>query len=211
MIKQQEARKVEFMEMEPEIEQIEGLSVQAGLESVKGQWDVYKKSLRLTIKEIQKCDINLNKFLAEGDMRSFCIEAHGMKGMLATIGALTLSPLALELETAADRKDAAFCASAMPPFLEALRGFGFRLAEVFAKEDLNRGPVEIPQGLSVIFEKLKAALNESDFSAIDREMLSLDMLNPERALEDEIEKIKDAVMMMDYNSALEVIENLLKH
>jgi DNA-binding response OmpR family regulator len=39
-------------------EQIEGLSVQTGLDRVSGKRDIYKKSLMLTIKEIEKCDKN---------------------------------------------------------------------------------------------------------------------------------------------------------
>jgi HPt (histidine-containing phosphotransfer) domain-containing protein len=190
--------------------EVEGLSVQAGLERVFGQWDVYIKSLKLSIKEIEKCDINLNKFLAAGEMRNFAVEAHSMKGLLANIGATELSPLALELENAADRKDAGFCASALPPFLKLLRDFGEKLSAVFAEEDQYSGPVEIPPELPSIFDKLKAAFTENNFSEIDKEVENLDALNPTGALKEEVEKIKDAVMMMDYDGALTVMRDLLK-
>ena len=204
--------------LKAEIEQIEGLSVKTGLERVYGRWDVYRRSLKLTLKEIQKCDKNLKKFLAEGDMDSFSIEAHCMKGLLANIGALELSPLAFELETGADRKDIAFCTSALPPFLEALRELGSRIAEVFAREGLNRGHFEIPEGLRLTFDRLKAAIKTSDFSSIDAEMEILETmtLNHDGALDmgldrgliEEIEDIKDLVMVMDYDSALRAMKEL---
>jgi CheY-like chemotaxis protein len=62
------------------IEQIEGLSIQIGLERISGQRGVFKKSLKLTIDEIEKCDKNLTEFLASGDMNNFRIEVHGIKG-----------------------------------------------------------------------------------------------------------------------------------
>jgi len=193
-----------------EIGKIEGLNVQTGLERVSGLWDVYKKSLKLSINEIQKCDVNLNKFLAANEMRNFTVEAHSMKGLLANIGALELSALALELEDASDRKDAAFCAAALPPFLKALCAFGRELQEIFAKETPNGKPIELPSELSLVFDKLKIAFYEADFFVIDEEMENLDALDLDSALKDEIDKIKDAVMMMDYNGALEVMSKLLK-
>jgi HPt (histidine-containing phosphotransfer) domain-containing protein len=192
------------------IEKIEGLSVQAGLDRVFGQWPVYKKSLKLSIKEVEICDENLNKFLSAGDMRNFAIQAHSMKGLLANIGAFELSALALELENASNRKDTAFCASALNPFLKVLHEFGDRLEEIFPEEEQYRGPIEIPPELPLIFKKLEAALNKADFLAIDKEMESIDALNLANNLKEEIEKIQDAVMMMDYDGALEVIRKLLK-
>jgi HPt (histidine-containing phosphotransfer) domain-containing protein len=192
------------------LEQIEGLSVQTGLDRVFGQWDVYRKSLKLTIKEIEKCDNNLNKFLAEGDMRNFSIEAHSMKGLLSNIGADDISVLALELENASNRADSAFCVSALQPFLKALGEFAGRLMEAFAQEDQNNGPIEIPADLPIIFDKLKTAFDEANYLAMDKEIENLDALMPGGALKEEIEKIKDAVMMMDYDCALEVMRDLLK-
>ena len=201
------------MDLEAEkqkIEQIEGLSVQAGLDRVLGRWDVYKRSLKLSVNEIKLCDENLNGFLADGDMRNFSIQAHSMKGLLANIGAFELSGLAFELENAADRADTAFCSSALPAFLEALRGFGKNLEEAFAEEDQSREPIEIPSELPLIFDKLEIAFHEADFSAIDKEMETLDKLNAQSALKEEIERIKDAVMLMDYDGALSIMRGLLK-
>jgi HPt (histidine-containing phosphotransfer) domain-containing protein len=189
------------------IEQVEGISVQTGLNRVLGQRDVYEKSLMLMSREIEKCDINLSNFLKAGDMRNFSIEVHSMKGSLANIGAMELSTRAKELETASGRGNIAFCALALPPFLEELRLLKASLAKAF--ETKNRSPIEIPAELPPILERLKAAFDEMDFSAIDEEIKNLDALIPGGALKDEIEKIKDAVLVMDYENAREVIRNLL--
>jgi CheY-like chemotaxis protein len=191
------------------IEQIEGLSVKTGLERNSG-WDSYKTSLRLMIKEIETCAMNLNEFLDAGDMHNFTISVHGMKSALAFIGASELSRLAYDLELASDKGDAAFCASNLQPFLKRLTALGRRLSEAFAKDNLNRGPIVIPPELPPIFQQLAAAFDETDFLAIDEGIENLDALNPGAALKDEIERLKDAVLMMDYEEAKDIMRKLLE-
>ena len=191
------------------IEAIEGLSVETGLERVF-EWETYVTSLRLLITEIEKCDKNLTRFLAAGDMRNFSIAVHGMKGALNFAGAMELSRQAYDLEMASDKEDAAFCAANMPPFLEELNRLGRSLAAAFEKKNQNRAPVVIPPELPPIFEKLAAALTEMDFLAIDEGTERLDALNTGGALKDEIERIKDAVLMMDYDDAKEMMRALLQ-
>jgi CheY-like chemotaxis protein len=191
------------------IEQIGEISLQTGLDLVSGQRDVYAKSLKLMIKAIEKCTGNLNEFLEAGDMRNFSIEVHGMKGSLANIGADALSELARELEAAADQADASFCAANLPPFLERLNGFGLELKEAFNAKARHRGPIDIPPALPSIFEKMRSAFDEMNFAAIDEEMEKLDALNLNEALREEIEQLKDAVLVTDYDSAIEVMQKLL--
>jgi signal transduction histidine kinase/HPt (histidine-containing phosphotransfer) domain-containing protein/ActR/RegA family two-component response regulator len=191
-----------------EIGQIREISVQAGLERVSGQWDVYKDSLKLLIREIEKCDKNLKKFLASGDMQNFSIEVHSMKGSLANIGAMKLSSLAKELETASEQGDAAFCVSNLTPFLDALGSLNLSLAEAFGKERRDRGPIEIPPELPSIFNELTKAFEKTDFLAIEKLMRSLNALKAEGALKEEIENINDAVLIMDYGSALEAMQKV---
>jgi PAS domain S-box-containing protein len=199
------------------IEQIEGLQTEKGLESFLGQHDGYEKTLKLLIKEIEKCSKNLAAFLSADDMHNFAIDVHGMKGSLANIGAMEISDLAKELEFAAKDANSGFCTSNLPPFLEKLQTFKQKLIEAFAEEKQNQGIIEIPPELPPIFEKLTVALGETDYLAIDRGMESLDKLNlslgtePKHgALKDEIEQIKDAVMMLDYESALNMMRKLLE-
>ena len=195
-------------EFRKRIGQINGLSVQTGLDRVSGQWDVYRDSFKLLIKEIEKCNKNLNLFLSSGDMRNFSIEAHSMKGSLANIGVMELSAFAKELETASDHGDTAFCAANLAPFLEALLDLSSSIAEAFGAESRNQGPIKIPPELPAIFEKLKKAFEDTDFLAIEKLMRSLNDLKPEGALKEEIENINDAVLMMDYESALETMQRL---
>jgi signal transduction histidine kinase/response regulator of citrate/malate metabolism len=201
------------------IEQIKGLSVQTGLDRISGQRDIYEKSLRLMINEIDKCEKSLNEFLASGDMKNFSIKVHGMKGSLANIGAMELSSRAYELETASDKADNDFCSSHLPSFLDDLKTLGSALAAAFDGENQSNAastpsgvPVEIPPALKEVFNKLTAAFEKTDFMAIDEGMQSIKVLQSNSALDEtlnkEIEKIKYAVLMMDYDSAIKIIRSM---
>ena len=93
--------------------------------------------------------------------------------------------------------------------METLRALGSRLAAAFAKESENHAPIEIPPQLPPLCEKLLAAFGKNDFIAINEAAEALDALKTVGALKDEIDKIKEAVMMMDGEGAKRVIQGLL--
>ena len=190
------------------IEQIQEISVHAGLDRVSGQRDIYEGSLKLMLKEIEKCNKNLIDFLAAGDMHNFCIEVHSMKGSLANIGAMELSAKARDLEMASDKKNAGYCSKNLPPFLEELLGIYSKLKDAFNEKGQDHGPLEIPPEAVQFLDKLKIAIDEMDFVQINKEMENLDAVQADEALKYEIEQIKDAVLIMDYKCALEVIQKL---
>ncbi|MCL2093417.1 MAG: ATP-binding protein [Treponema sp.] len=191
------------------LEQIPGLSVSTGLERVSGQRDLYEKSLKLLIKEIDKSLHNLSRFLAAQDMRNFEIEVHGMKGSLASIGAQKLSEEAEALE----KGDMDFCSAALPPFLINLKEMQEGLMDAFrdtegAAESIRPHPDLMAQ-LDAIFITMKQAFSQSHFLDIDEGIKNLHALGLKGALQDEIEKIKDAVIVMDYEGAIAIMDDLV--
>jgi HPt (histidine-containing phosphotransfer) domain-containing protein len=203
-----EDRDEECKELWIKIEQIEEISVSTGLDRVDGHWDVYEKMLKLMIQEIEKAHKNLNEFLRANDMSSFYVEAHGIKGALANIGAMGLSKRASDFEVASNKKDVVFCAENLPSFLEKLGDFNLKLKEVFSVIT-NDATLVIPSELPKIFERLIGAFAETDLMLIDKETEKLDALNLSGVLKEEIEQIKDMVMMMNYDEATEQIRRLL--
>ena len=200
----------EHREFWEKVEQIEEISFATGLGIVDGQRDVYEKTLRLMVQEIEKSDANLNGFLANGDMENFRTEVHGIKGSLANIGAMGLSKEALELENAAEKADMDYCREYLPYFLEKINSMKFRLKEAFALIIHAGGPVEMPPELSDIFKRLLGAFEEMDLVLIDKDMANINALDISGGLKEEIEQIKDAVMIMEYDRAAEYIKRLLK-
>ena len=113
------------------VEQIEWLYVSVGLERVGGQWEMYEEILELMINEIAKTRQKLSKLLTEGDMRNFCVVAHGIKNSLAVIGAVALEEEAMALEKASGRNDIVSCALDLPLYLENLEDLQQSLEEIF--------------------------------------------------------------------------------
>jgi signal transduction histidine kinase/CheY-like chemotaxis protein/HAMP domain-containing protein/HPt (histidine-containing phosphotransfer) domain-containing protein len=187
------------------LEYIEGLDLSTGLDRVNGQRDVYEKSLELAMREIEKNDKNLNTFLAANDMNQFNIAVHGMKGSLANIGAMELSAKAFALEKASNTDDKDFCAANLPPFLEELNKLRDKLAEVFSVICHGSAPVDVPPELPQVFNRLLCAFGECDIAQIEKETAVLNTLPLSGTLKEEVAKINDLVMVMDYEGATELI------
>ena len=199
----------EFAEFWEIIEQIEGLELSTGLNRVDYQRDVYRKTLKLAMQEIEKSDKNLNAFLSADDMENFCIEVHGLKGAMAGIGAMALSEKAYGLEMASDKMDVKYCVLNLPDLLEGINELNENLKKAFSTIKRSEGPIEIPSELPVIFERLINAFNETDLVLIDQELENIKELDLGGVLREEVEKINDSVMMMDYEGAIEHIKKLL--
>jgi HPt (histidine-containing phosphotransfer) domain-containing protein len=191
------------------IEQLEEISLTTGLERVYGQRDIYGKTLKLMIGNIDKSYKNLKACLAADDMNNFRIEVHGLKGSLANIGAMDLATQAFDLENASVKADSAFCLATLPGFLAALDGLKAGLKEAFSVITTSTGPLEILPELPHILEEMTAAFADTDFIRIDNAIENLNALNIGGALQEKIEQIKDDVMMMDYEGAAGNIKKLL--
>jgi len=193
------------------IKQIKYLCVSTKFDRVGDQMEVYEKTLKLMVSEIEKCNKNLKEFLLADDMNNFRIEVHGLKGSLASIGAMELAINAYNLETASDKMDVNYCAENLPAFLDKLNDLNLELKEAFIIISQNEGTIVIPPELPPVVQRLTEALDEEDLVLIAKEVKNLEALQLRGALKDEIEYIKDAVMMMDYDGAKEHIRNLNVH
>jgi HPt (histidine-containing phosphotransfer) domain-containing protein len=169
---------------------------------------VYEKTLKLLPGGIEKCIVNLDNFLAANDMHNFSIEAHSIKTSLANLGAMELSAKAHELENSSARNDAGFCASALQLFSEALHKLGNELENAFSEHQQNKDFI-IPPELVLILTRMKDAFLRMEFVEINNELHNLETISLCDTLEREIEEIKDAVMVMDYSGATEMIQKLL--
>jgi len=192
------------------IGQIHGLNLIAGLDRVEDQRDVYAKSLKLMVREIEKSNTNLVAFLSTGAMENFCIEVHGIKGVLANVGAMRLAEKAYALEKASDQKNGDFCSSNLPEFLEELNALQVSLKEAFTGLRQGTDRVIMPPELPGILETLGGAFDTMDLVLINKEIENLNAMKLKGQLKEDIEQIEDAVLMMDYAKATEYIAQLLR-
>ena len=84
----------------------------------------------------------------------------------------------------------------------------FNGKEAFAEvhHDANAA---VPPELKPILTRMKDAFGSMEFVEINNEMQNLDNLEMDEELKYEIEEIKDAVIVMDYDNASEMIQKLL--
>jgi signal transduction histidine kinase/CheY-like chemotaxis protein/PAS domain-containing protein len=192
------------------INMIEGLSVENGLALVSGQLGVYKNMLEVTMQEIIKSVHKLKEFPKDRDLKKFCIEVHGLKGSLVNIGEYILAPEARDFENAAITGDVDFCNANLSGFIDKLASLGNDLKDVFETYWKNRTPLEIPPELPPILIRLKDALNTTDFSTIYDEIDLMNGLVTDGALKEEIDNLNTALMIMNYDHGLTIINRLLK-
>jgi signal transduction histidine kinase/ActR/RegA family two-component response regulator/HPt (histidine-containing phosphotransfer) domain-containing protein len=191
------------------IEQIAEISVHEGLDRVGGQRGVYMQALKFLIQEIIKSRKNLNTFLLNSKLNNFCTEVHGIKGSLANIGANDLSDKAFKLELASDKGDVIFCKNHLPSFLESLGSLNSRLIEAFNAINVSDETIEIPPELAPILQKLIQSVEKFDLFLVERHVEHLEKLNLSGTLKDEIEQIKDMIMIMNFDGAKEQIKKML--
>ncbi|MCL2045579.1 MAG: ATP-binding protein [Oscillospiraceae bacterium] len=103
-----------------------------GLMRVGGHIDMYSGNLKLFYEKLQPDCEKMIAFMKNTDLPGFAITVHAMKSALASIGAMPLSTLAQNLETAAKDNDAAFCNENFPTLLEKLEQLHQQLSQVYS-------------------------------------------------------------------------------
>jgi len=142
------------------IKKIEEINVEIGLNRFSSMKDMYRVTLEMFYKRIPiECN-NMASSLAAKDLNSFMISAHSMKSSLATIGAMRLSEMSFELETASKKEDFDFCARHFPDYNEKLLSFHKKLAVIFPEAE-NAQKKE-PGDMSRLLEEVKKALTAAE-------------------------------------------------
>jgi len=188
---------------------INGLQVDIGLDLASGQEKVYISTLEISLNEIEKSIIRLNGYSLDKDLNDFRIEVHGLKGSLSCIGGTELAGKARNLENAATRDDIDFCEENRSQFVENLASFASELKNAFEALRKNQN-FEIPDELKLVLTRMAEAMESTDFSALYEEIDLLDGMEFSEALNDEIENLKSAVLIMDYDTGGRIITRLMK-
>ena len=114
---------------------IEEINVSIGLSGASGVERLYYEAVKLCCENLPAECEKMSLSLAGGDIGGFAISVHGIKSVLATIGAIDLSDTALALETAAKDGDAGACEEVFPDFCESLLALHKQLSAAFPEEE----------------------------------------------------------------------------
>jgi HPt (histidine-containing phosphotransfer) domain-containing protein len=172
---------------------------------------VYKNTLEIFMRDIDKSVGSLRRFLDEGDMKNFCTEVHGVKGSLTLLGAPELSSKALKLENASRESDIGFCSANLPEFLYELSYFGTELKGAFDELRKHQDAVAVPPELPPILQRLTTAMADMDFDVLFQEIDNLNALELVGAVKEDVEILIEAVQTTNYEHAAVIIERLTQN
>lgn len=105
--------------LDPEGIRIRGIDVDAAMRTHSGSLQDYRELLELFCLEGRRKTGLLRQLCSEGDFQGYAVEVHGLKSAAANIGAMKLSALAKEHESAANRGDMDFITSGFPELISA--------------------------------------------------------------------------------------------
>jgi signal transduction histidine kinase/CheY-like chemotaxis protein len=187
---------------------IDCLNVDIALSVFSGLEDVYEKTVRLSARLFPETIKKMDGYLADGNLKDFAIEIHGMKGVFRSIGASELGSKASCLENAALSDDKITCDTAYPTF---------RLSLVDFMQQLNKALAQIPVANKekIDLAALAESLSEAKIAAESYDA----MLNPLKnfSFNDEAEKLLEAAIfaLEEFNcpsavADIVLIEDILK-
>jgi signal transduction histidine kinase/HPt (histidine-containing phosphotransfer) domain-containing protein len=191
------------------IKNIDEINVEIGLNRFSSMKDMYRVTLEMFYKRIlMECN-NMTSSLSAEDLNSFLISAHSMKSLLATIGAMRLSEMSLELETASKKGDFDFCAQRFPDYKEKLLSFHKKLSVIFPKAETaqKKEPGDMER-LREGAQKALAAAEDFDNDTgmeIIKNLLTFDFGGENNVL---LENAFTALENFEYEGAVEILKKL---
>ena len=153
--------------------------------------------------------------MGEENLPELTIHVHGLKSSLASVGAVSLSQLALSLEKACTASDAKYCREKLPSFIRQLENLGRQLETVFANtandaEDSDK-PAGDADGLEEGMGCFMKALALYDYEAVTECMENLRVVNYGPDAKDLLEKIQNHIDQFDYDSAGKLVVSFMEN
>ena len=187
------------------------IQFEAGAKAVAGQADVYEQSLRLMNNKIPEVIRVMAELLDQENPRELAVHVHGMKGSLATIGALSLSEAALALEKAAGAENLSFVRERMPAFTKRLQALGDGLGAMFTETgDAKEKPVKDTADLADDLDMLQQALESHDPEEILRGLGPLLSFDYGGEINAAVADIKEHIDAFAYEEAKVLLSSLKK-
>jgi len=125
---------------------IEGIDIALALDRISGKQEVLEGCIEQTADSIEEKLKKMNICLSHEDLPGFSIEAHGLKGALAGIGAMELSGLASGLEMESKSGNEAWCKKEFILFSHRMKALAAELKSAFPQvhsEVKSRGSKEL--------------------------------------------------------------------
>jgi signal transduction histidine kinase/CheY-like chemotaxis protein len=203
---------------------IPGVDTAKGIVMTGGTVAAYTRVLSLFCKDIEERLPLLQKALDENlpsadILPAFITQVHALKSALASIGAQTISSLAAGLEAVGKAGDIDFIRESLPDFMEQLAALGKNIQNTLEQGNPEDHDIPAPDSRhpkatlspsdSPLFKELRNALKSQKISDIKRILNTLDQQTEDSRLKEILEQISDQVLMTEFDSAVEIVEELI--
>jgi CheY-like chemotaxis protein len=117
------------------IKKIKEINTEIAINRFSGSKKIYYKVVNMFNKNLLPECNKMAAFLNSRDIAGFTIPIYGMKSSLATIGAIELSKMAMELGIASKNREIDYCLERFPEFMEKLLLLRERLCVIFPEAE----------------------------------------------------------------------------
>jgi HPt (histidine-containing phosphotransfer) domain-containing protein len=150
--------------------------------------------------------------LTTQDFLDFITQVHALKSASASIGAMSLSIEAAQLETAGKSRDITMIQKSLPDFCrhlgDAASAIQKKLQETAQNADQTADAIADAQ-FKVRLSDLKKPLEAEDIRAIDKILAELEAISPDKKSSDVLAAVSNMVLVAEYREARQLIEPLV--
>ncbi|MFP3040396.1 ATP-binding protein [Treponema primitia] len=197
---------------------IPGVLVSRGLANTGGSFAIYLDILAVFSRDALERYDEIKKAVEQKDYRSYTTLVHALKSAGRSIGAYDFGDSAAALEELGKAQLAAGIAEKTPQFLEDLKTLTANISEFIAKasaaaRETSSQAAETPEEIDISplhFEALKEALVNMDIETVNKIMLEYSVIPLDSNTKDLVNKIKEDILLFEYDKAVEKIQAMFK-
>jgi signal transduction histidine kinase/CheY-like chemotaxis protein/HPt (histidine-containing phosphotransfer) domain-containing protein len=191
---------------------IPGVNTVEGIKMTGGTLAAYKQVLTVFRRDVMRRLPLLQQALNTETLPSFVIQVHALKSALASLGAGNLSAVAARLEAAGKVGDTVAIAEALPEFTKGLGGLAENIEAVLEADNAAVSSNETPLSFVPVsmLGELKKALMSQRTQDIDQILEALMKESVDTKTKGALEKISEAVLITEFDSAIKIINELAK-
>ncbi|MCL1910735.1 MAG: ATP-binding protein [Leptospirales bacterium] len=193
---------------------IHGVDVNKGITMTGGTFEGYLQVLALFRRDAEERLALLKELPDKEKLPFFTSQVHALKGASGALGAADVSAKAAELETAGKAGDMDIITRLLPEFTRNLAELieGIRSALRDSAAEMSQAGAEIESSrLIQSLNELSEALKAREIETIDRILSELGRQLPDSKTKRLLEQVSDEVLMTEFDKALGIIEELMKH
>jgi len=190
------------------IKKIDEINADIGIRRFSGMKDILINTLKIFNKKIPFECGNMSSFLEAKDLNNFAICVHAMKSSLATIGAMRLSEMASDLETASKNEDYDYCKGQFPKLKEKLLTMQEKLSVILPSEEILKKESGDKDRLREDAKKIITAAQDYDNDIgieVIKNLLPYDFGEEINVI---LENALSALENFEYEGAIEILKKL---